>query len=218
MLRRVQPRLRRRKCLSHNCGRPARTAIVSNSPSPYSRPRSWMLMLDAALPVTRSISCPLSQGQQQTTRLGARLFQFALRDGIGDDTGAGTQRDVSAGQHKTADQDIKIHAAVPVDIADRAGIGPARSLFQFTDDLHATHLGAAGDGAARKYRAQYLSGRHPAAQSSAYIRNDVMHMRIAFNPHEFIDLDAAWDADAAQIIAFEIDQHDMFGALLGVRQ
>ena len=56
----------------------------------------------------------------------------------------------------------------------------------------------------------------PGAQTAAYVRDDVMHVRVTFDRHEFVDLDRARHADAAQVVAFQIDQHDVLGALLGM--
>ena len=34
--------------------------------------------------------------------------------------------------------------------------------------------------------------------------------------HQFVDLDAAGHADATEVVAFEVDQHHVLGALLGM--
>ena len=43
-----------------------------------------------------------------------------------------------------------------------------------------------------------------------------MHMGVRFNHHHFIHLHATRDTQASQVIAFQIDEHDMFRTLLGV--
>jgi len=45
-----------------------------------------------------------------------------------------------------------------------------------------------------------------------------MHMRVTLKHHHFVNLDRACFADSAQIVAFEIDQHYVFGALFWVRE
>ena len=41
-----------------------------------------------------------------------------------------------------------------------------------------------------------------------------MHVRVALDRHQLVDFDRARHADAAEIVALEIDQHDVLGALL----
>ncbi len=44
-----------------------------------------------------------------------------------------------------------------------------------------------------------------------------MHVGIAFHRHQFVHLDAAGITNATQIVALQVDQHDVLGALLGMR-
>ena len=44
----------------------------------------------------------------------------------------------------------------------------------------------------------------------------MVHVRVAFDRHQFVDFDAAGHADAAEVVAFEVDQHHVFGALLRI--
>src|SRR3546814_15649574 len=80
-------------------------------------------------------------------------------------------------------------------------------LLQFGDDLHAAHLGAAGDGAAGEHGADHAAGRGVGAQAPAHVADDVVHVRVAFHAHQFVDLDAAGHAYAAQVVALQVDQH-----------
>ena len=42
------------------------------------------------------------------------------------------------------------------------------------------------------------------------------HVRIALDEHQPLDLDRAVFANAAQVVATEIDEHDVLGAFLGI--
>ncbi len=42
------------------------------------------------------------------------------------------------------------------------------------------------------------------------------HVRVALERHEFVDLDASAGADAAEVVALEIEEHDVLGPLLRV--
>src|SRR3546814_1708707 len=44
----------------------------------------------------------------------------------------------------------------------------------------------------------------------------VVHVRVAFKAHQFVDIDAAGHAYAAPVVALQVDQHHVLGALLGV--
>lgn len=56
------------------------------------------------------------------------------------------------------------------------------------------------------------AGRHAAGDR----RDDVHHVRVPLDGHEVDDLDRAGLADPAQIVTAEVDQHEVFGTLLGV--
>ena len=61
------------------------------------------------------------------------------------------------------------------------------------------------------------TGDRIGAQASAHVGHDVMHVCIGLGDHVFVHRHAAGLADAAEIVAFEIDQHDVLGAFLGMR-
>ena len=138
------------------------------------------------------------------------------RIGVGDDAGAGAETQGVAFDFGAADQDVEVEVAVAVQPAESAGVGAATDAFQLGDDLHAAHLRAAGDRATRKHRADHAAGRDLGAQVAAHVADDVVHVRIALDRHQFVDLDAARRADATEVVAFEIDQHHVLGAFLGM--
>ena len=123
----------------------------------------------------------------------------------------------TAGRGEGADQDVQIQVAVAVQITQRAGVGAARLALQCGDDLHAAHLRTTGDGTARESCRNHLAGRHAGAQTSAHIGDDVMNVGVTLHHHQLVDLDRARHADATEIVALQVDQHHVFGALLRVR-
>src|ERR1700678_1218167 len=106
--------------------RPRRTRMVSNTPSPYCKPRSrasnrvplrpLIHMLNAAPPAHAA---------------GPRPWR-ASRPTPG----------------RGANQDMQGAAGVAVHIADGPGIGSSPHAFELRDDFHAAPLGAPGHGAA----------------------------------------------------------------------
>ena len=89
-----------------------------------------------------------------------------------------------------ANQDVEVTAAVAIQIAERARVCAAADAFELGDDFHAAHFRATGNGPTRKHRGDHLPRRYTGPQTATYIRDDVMHMRITLNRHEFIDFDA----------------------------
>ena len=51
-------------------------------------------------------------------------------------------------------------------------------------------------------------------QPATYVADDVVHVRVTLNRHEFVDLHAARNADATQVVALQVDQHHVLGAFL----
>ena len=45
-----------------------------------------------------------------------------------------------------------------------------------------------------------------------------MHMRVALEHHQLVDLDGPRTTYASKIVAFEIDQHYVLGAFLRMRE
>ena len=66
---------------------------------------------------------------------------------------------------------------------------------------------------AREERAD-VDVRH--AASPATRRDEVVHRRMALEPRRAVDAHAAGDADAAEVVALEVDDHHVLGALLGI--
>ena len=134
-----------------------------------------------------------------------------LTDGIDHDAGTCAQFAFRAGQPRTANQDIQIHIAVVIQIPHGAGIWAAGFGFELGNDFHAADFRATGDRAAGKYGGDHLTRRYIVTQTTTDIRHDVMHMRITLYAHQLIHVHATGLADAAQIIALEINQHHVFG-------
>ena len=53
-------------------------------------------------------------------------------------------------------------------------------------------------------------------QFAAHVGDDVNDVGIAFDRHQLVDFDAANRGDPADVVAAQVDQHDVLGALFGV--
>src|SRR5690606_33417035 len=136
----------------------------------------------------------------QAASLGPGLVELAFGHRVDHDAGTGAEHRRIATHLGAADQDVEVHVAVAAQPADRAGVGATRHLFQLGDDLHAAHLGAAGDGAAGEHRGDHLAGRGVGPQPAAHVADDVVDVGVALHRHQLVDLDAAGRADPAQVV------------------
>src|SRR3569623_2827320 len=94
---------------------------------------------------TGAISAPSAERQQQAARLGDNCGQLGCRLGIGDDAGARAETHPDALHLQRAEQNIEVETDVAVEITHRPGVRTAWRPFEFSDDYHAAHHGAAGD-------------------------------------------------------------------------
>ena len=98
----------------------------------------------------------------------------------------------------------------------RAAVDAAAGGFELFDDLHGADFGSAGEGAGGEAGAEGVDGGEVRAKR-AFERADEMHdVRVALDEHEVLDLDGAEVADAADVVAAEVDEHDVLGELLFV--
>ena len=93
---------------------------------------------------------------------------------------------------------------------------PRFLLFQFVDDLHRAHFGRAGHRAGRKAGHQRIERIAALGEIAFDIRDDMHHLAIALDEEFIGDIDAADLRDAADIVAAEIEQHQMLGAFLRI--
>src|SRR5262249_815658 len=64
-------------------------------------------------------------------------------------------------------------------------------------------------------RSKELHGPQSGPKSSAPLRDEMMDVAIRLQPADRLDLYRAVSADAAQVVAQQIDDHDVLGAVLG---
>lgn len=144
------------------------------------------------------------------------FFVFVGGDGIGDDAGSGLDVDGIVFDDGGAKGDAGVVIAVETEVADGSGVGAALAFFHLVDDLHGTNLGRAGDGSGGEGGAHHVVGSEVIAETTVDIGDDVHDVAVALNGHEVTNFDTVKLGDAADIIAGEVDQHDVLGAFFGV--
>ena len=113
-----------------------------------------------------------------------------------------------------ADGDVELAFAVETEIAEAAGIRPARDGLKLVDDFHRPKLRRAGDTAAGKTISQCRKMRMLRAQPAFDSGNQMLHLRVFFQPHQFRHPHTAKLAHAPEIIAEQISDHHQLRALL----
>ena len=135
---------------------------------------------------------------------------------VGDDAGAGLDIHGAVLDQRGAQHDAGVHVLAGGEIADAAGIERALFLLQFVDDLHGAHLWRAGHRAGGKAGGERIERIAVLAQPAFDIRDDVHDLAVALDEELIGDFDRADLGDAADIVAAEIEQHQMLGAFLGI--
>jgi len=93
---------------------------------------------------------------------------------------------------------------------------PRLTGLELVDDFHRAHLRRAGERAGREGGAQHVQAAHAVQQTPFDIADKVHHMRVALDNEGLGDLDAARGGDAADVVARQVDEHEVFGTFLGV--
>ncbi len=107
---------------------------------------------------------------------------------------------------------------MPADVANRAGVHVALDRLQLADDLQRADLRRAGHGAGGEGGTQHVGIAQPVLQATGHLADDVHDVAVAFDHEALAHLHAARLRHAAYVVAAEVDQHQVLGALLGVGQ
>ena len=106
--------------------------------------------------------------------------------------------------------------AAEAEVADDAAVEAAPGRLELLDDLHGAHLRGAGQGAGRERRGERVVRGELRPQLTDHSGHDVHHVAVALHRGELRHLDGARYADPAEVVAGQVDEHDVFGPLLRV--
>src|ERR1700677_1400437 len=146
------------------------------------------------------------------------LLEFQLGDGIVDPSAAGLGVGDAVFDQGGADGDAAVEVAVEGKIADASAVGAAGGLLEFGDDLHGADFRGAAEGAGGEGGAHEAVDGLSGGKMALDLGNDVHDVAVTLDDHQFLDLHGAKIADAADVVSGEIDEHDVFGAFLGIGQ
>ena len=105
---------------------------------------------------------------------------------------------------------------VAADPPERPGVHAPRRLLDLLDDLHRAPLGRPGHRAGREERPQRPDRRDVLAEPAADGRDELVHRLVGLDVHQHRHLDRADLADHPDVVAEEVDDHQVLGAVLGV--
>ena len=144
------------------------------------------------------------------------LVSLVLRLAIGHDASASLHVHRSVFHHCGAQYDAAIHGSIGREIAHPAGVGPACFRLQLGDDLARPDLGRTAYRARRKACEQGIESILALGQLAHDIADDVHHVAVTLDGETVRDGHAVGTCHAAHVVAAQIEQHQVFGALLGI--
>lgn len=157
-------------------------------------------------------------GPEEASRLVEGLLVLHGWDAVGDDSGTSLDVGLVAFDDQGAEGDAGVHVAAVVDVADGSSIGSTAMGFELVDDLHGSNLRCSGDRAGGQAGSKGVEGIEAGSELAGDIRGDVHHVAVALDDHYIGDFDAAKAGDAADVVASEIDQHDVLRTFFGIGQ
>src|SRR5579875_1071288 len=144
----------------------------------------------------------------------ARLLVFALRNRIENDPGARIDVCLALLNERGADCYCPIHVSLEVEIADDARIDPAPLRLELCQKLHRPDLGRARHRAPGKAALKDIEAALALSQRPRDLGSQVHNVRVSGDSGDLSDRDRPRPADAAEIVAPEVDQHPVLGQLL----
>lgn len=90
----------------------------------------------------------------------------------------------------------------------------ARLTFQCRQNLACSQLGRTCHTAGRKCCLQDIKRRRAMAQASANRRDEIVYRGVSFDLHQLRTVDRTESTDATEIVAEEVDDHEIFGEVL----
>ncbi len=122
---------------------------------------------------------------------------------------------LGADDHADPDRDRELEGAARAEVAERAAVRAAPRGLELVDDLERALLRRAGDRAAGERGAQEVGVADIGARARADPRHLVVERRQLDDVAEVVDGDAAGLGDPAEVVALEVDDHQVLRGVLG---
>ena len=151
----------------------------------------------------------------EAARLEQALGIFAVGGGVLHHGAADAQLAAIAGNRQRSYRNIETRGTVGREMADGPAIDAARAPLQLSNDLHSANLRRAGDRTAGEQRAHQCVHARAGFEPRRHGGHHLMHRWISLDSEHVFDRHAADLGDPAQIVAQQIDDHQILGAVLG---
>lgn len=155
------------------------------------------------------------QGGQHGLGFGESFLVFFYGVGVGDDAAADGEVGGVLEEGDGADGDGEGEVAGGEEGGDGAAVGVAAVGFEFVDDFQGADLGGPGDGAGGEGGAEKLGEGPGGFELAGDGGGGVEDGGVGFEGAWVSDADRAGEADAAEIVAVEVDDHGEFGLIFG---
>lgn len=155
---------------------------------------------------------------QQYFHLGDGLLILGLPVGVSDDAATAPAADLAVLDQQAANGNGTVHLAAHVEIQERAAVEAAPGRLELIDDLHGADLRRTGDGAAGETAGDQVQRILARCKLGGDATDQVMHVGIALQGEQLRYFHRTDAAAAAQIVAQQIDDHQVLGSILAARQ
>lgn len=162
----------------------------------------------------KQLKCFLAAGEK--FRFEEALGEFVVGAGIDDDAAAEAHGAAVAFKHDGANGDAEDGLAGGGKETDGAGVDAARGGFEFLNDLEGAVFGGAGDGAGGKEAGEDVGKPHLGAKAAGDLGGHLKERFVFFEGEELVDVDGTEVADAAEVVAEKVDDHEVFAAVFDV--
>ena len=169
-----------------------------------------------ALPAQRLDQLERPARLRQKLRLQEAFGIFGVLLRVGNNTPANPHFAAPARQHGRADRHVELAFTGGRDRANGARVDTARLLLHFADKLHGPDLGRPGDGPAREQGTEHVGQLHVRAQFGSDARRHLVNRAIGLDGEEVRHLHRPDPRHPREIVAQEIDDHEIFRTLLFV--
>ena len=149
----------------------------------------------------------MPQRPKKSARFGKRFFIFGGGNGIGHDAGADLEISHLFFAYRRPNEDAQLAFAIETEVTERAGVRASSHRLQFIDDFHRPKLWRASDAAAGKTRGKSCEMANVGTQGAFHRRDEMLHLRVAFQPDQFRHLHGAELGNFTQIVPQQIGNH-----------
>ena len=155
-----------------------------------------------------------ADGVEEWSGLDPGLFDLGRRLGVPDHPATDPQVDAALGDGEGPDGQGEVEVPVRPERAEGAHRGAATDRLEGCDVVEGRDLRRSRHRSAGEHRAQRLGPGDPLAQATLDERDEMLDAGHRADAHELGPANAAGLADAAQVIALQVHDHDVLGGVL----